>query len=72
MDEIIDAMMGIDKKREIMTLWYEITYLRMIISQIITKDFLHKINFEKIKIDAQEVVRNRFPESEIIFEETNL
>jgi hypothetical protein len=67
MDNIIDAIMGIDKRKEILTLWYEVTYLRMVISQIIPSDVASMINFEKIKSDAQEVVRKRFPEAELNF-----
>lgn len=71
-DNLIDNVMGVDKRNEIFTLWYEITYLRMVISKIIPQDMQDKINFEEIKKDAQEVVRKRFPKALLNFDDVKL
>jgi|GEM_PF-4151620 len=67
MDNIVDAMMGLDKRKEIFNLWYEVTYLRLVISQIIPTQEKADLNFEMLRKDAQEIVRKRFPEVEINF-----
>lgn len=68
--EAMSQMMGIDKNNEIFNLWYELTYLRMIVGIIaersdtlpITKD-----EISKCRERAQELVRKRFPKCEIGF-----
>ena len=72
MDNVVDMIMRIDKRKEILTLWYEVTYLRMIISQIVPPEVILTLDLEKIKNDAQEMVRKRFPEAELSFSERKL
>lgn len=69
MDNIVDAMMGLDKRKEIFNLWYEVTYLRLVVSQIIPTEGASHLNLEKIRKDAQEIVQKRFPEVGITFKD---
>ena len=69
MDNVIDAMMGLDKRKEIFNLWYEVTYLRLVVSQIIPTEGASNLNLEKIRKDAQEIVKKRFPEVGITFKD---
>ena len=67
MDNIVDAMMGLDKRKEIFNLWYEVTYLRLVVSQIIPNQEVAELNLDMIRKDAQEIVKKRFPGVEISF-----
>jgi hypothetical protein len=74
MHEIIDQMMGIDKKKEILDLWYEIVFLRMVLNEILSTN-VSKINplppgsIQECRDKAQELVRKKFPLIEIDFKE---
>lgn len=67
MDNIVDAMMGIDKRNEIFNLWYEVTYLRLVVSQMFPNKQLADIDLDIVRKDAQEIVRKRFPLADIKF-----
>jgi hypothetical protein len=72
MDDILDAIMGIDKRKEIFTLWYEVTFLRVVVNKILSfNPHLHeKMTLEEydlIRKEAQEIVKNRFPSCTIDF-----
>lgn len=75
MDDFIkNIVMGIDTNNEIFTLWYEVTYLRMIISVLINKNIenkniipLNDEEIENLRKEAQKLIQNRFPEYKIKF-----
>lgn len=64
--------MGVDKNNEIFTLWYEVTYLRYLIthfmgqSEELSKYANHEV-FDKCKEKAQKFVNARFPKCDITF-----
>ena len=72
MDDILDMLMGVDKKGEIFTLWYEITFLRMVVNKIMQLNpDLHKEMTEEVyesaRNEAQDIVRGRFPNCKLDF-----
>lgn len=72
MDEIMDAMMGIDKNGEILNLWYEITFLRMVMNKILELNpkLYEKISeqdYVKARQQSQDIVKNRFPNCNVNF-----
>jgi hypothetical protein len=72
MDDIMDRLMGIDKKNEIFNLWYEINFLRLVVNEILSLNpELHKNlneeSFQKCRKQAQDIVRVRFPGCNITF-----
>lgn len=72
MDDILDLLMGVDKKNEIFNLWFEVNFLRHCFNSILTlnpeihKDFDEKW-IERCREMAAEEVRNRFPNCKIDF-----
>ena len=73
MDDILDVLMGIDKRKQIFDLWYEVTFLRLILIQIIepNPEMTKHLDIEKCRKDAQEVVRKKFPHAKIDFPPVN-
>jgi hypothetical protein len=69
MDDILDILNGFDKRKEILCLWYEVTYLRLIMGKIITKEIAKNMNFEEIKSEARAELSKKFPF--VKFEESN-
>ena len=72
MDDTLDMLMGVDKKKEIFDLWYEITFLRMVMNKILEfNPELHcKLNeevYEEIRKRSQDIVKSRFPDVKIDF-----
>lgn len=66
MNDIIDLLSGLDKKKEIFDLWYEVHYLRVLLSHIVstTPSLMECVNegiMEGCKAVAQEEVKKRFP-----------
>jgi len=69
-----NMMLGIDSASEIFTLWYEVTYLRMIVSIFIHKNTekhslipLTDEEFEYVRKEAQQLVQSRFPVCKLDF-----
>lgn len=74
MDEILDAMIGLDKKNEIFNLWYEVTFLRIVLNHIVASntslaECLSEGIMDGCKAAAQQVVKERFPLAQIDFSE---
>ncbi len=74
MDDILDMMIGIDKKNEIFNLWYEVTFLRIVLNHIVASnpslaECLSEGIMDGCKAAAQEVVKERFPLAQIDFSE---
>lgn len=72
MEDILDALMGIDNKNEIFCLWYEITFLRMVMNKIMEfNPELHtKMSeevYEEVRKRSQDIVKSRFPNVGIDF-----
>lgn len=72
MDDIFDMMHGIDKKNEIFNIWYEVTFLRMIISHMVAQSlYLQKVMTPEVINDcrkhAQKIVQEKFPLIKIDF-----
>lgn len=72
MDDILDMLMGVDKKKEIFDLWYEITFLRMVMNKILEfNPELHcKLDeevYDEIRKRSQDIVKSRFPDVKIDF-----
>lgn len=66
MDENTEKMLGMDKCNEIITLWYEINFLRCILNSIIKKnpDFSMGITQEVVdycREESKRCVTERFP-----------
>lgn len=75
MNEIDDALshlMGIDKNHEIFTLWYEVTYLRILLGYVVASEgiTLHDNILQGARATAQSEVMRRFPMSTITFPES--
>lgn len=72
MDDILDMLMGVDKKGEIFTLWYEVTFLRMVLNKILSfNPELHEKMTEEVydqaRKESQEHVKSRFPQCNLDF-----
>ncbi len=66
MDETLDQMLGIDKNKEIFSLWYEVTYLRMLLNHIMVENpeigkCLTKECLDVARLQAEEIVKKKFP-----------
>lgn len=73
MDDILDKLMGIDKKNEIFNLWYEVNFLRSVLNRILQlnpdlHENLREECFQKAREEAKEIVRKRFPHCKITFD----
>lgn len=72
MDDLIDRLMGVDKKNEIFNLWFELNFLRHCFNAILTlnpeihKDFDEKW-IERCREMSSEEVLKRFPHCKIDF-----
>lgn len=72
MDDLIDRLMGVDKKNEIFNLWFELNFLRHCFNSILSlnpdlhKDFDEKW-LERCREMASEEVQKRFPHCKIDF-----
>lgn len=72
MDDIVDILIGLDKRNEIFNLWFEVNFLRHCFNSILTlnpdihKDFDEKW-IERCREMAAEEVKNRFPNCTIDF-----
>lgn len=72
MDDMLDLLMGVDKKNEIFNLYYEVTYLRNLFCHFLQNNSelavcMDKDAIDKARKEAQEVVRARFPMCDIKF-----
>lgn len=72
MDDVLDILLGVDKKREIFNLWYEITYLRGVLNEMMSQNPSLHINltaetYDKCRRFAQDVVKSKFPHANIEF-----
>lgn len=72
MDDILDFLQGVDKKNEIFNLWYEVTFLRMIVSHMVAQSlYLQEVMTPQVIDDcrkhAQKIVQDRFPNIKIDF-----
>lgn len=72
MDDIIDGLMGVDKRVEIFTLWYEITFLRMVLNKVL--EFNTELHtkmteevYEEVRKRSKDIVKSRFPNIGIDF-----
>jgi hypothetical protein len=77
MNELNSIFLGIDPNKEIVNLWYEVTYLRHLLNYTITMspDLFHMITPEIIqgaKDRAQEEMMLRFPRCDLTFGEKKL
>lgn len=70
MEEIVDILMGVDKKKEIFNLWFELNFLRHCFNSILTlnpelhKDFDQKW-LDKCREMSLEEVKKKFPHCNI-------
>lgn len=74
MDDIMDMLSGVDKKNEIFNLWYEVTFVRLILSFLVSKSEYLQSELTKEVLDmcrkeAQDIVKERFPLLTIDFTE---
>ena len=72
MDDILDILQGVDKKNEIFNLWYEVTFLRLIVSHMVAQSlYLQEVMTPAVIDDcrkhAQKIVQDRFPAIKIDF-----
>jgi hypothetical protein len=73
--EIMSQMMGMDANNEILSLWYEVSYLRFILINVVNANGLisSKINsdvLENARKSAQDFVLRKFPKLGVTFPET--
>lgn len=73
MNDMIDELIGFDSKKQIFDLWYEVTFLRFVLIQILESNpnLNTNIDIEKCRKDAQEVIINKFPLFKIDFSTIN-
>ena len=74
MEDIMDMLSGVDKKNEIFNLWYEVTFLRLILSFLVSKSEYLKSELtmdvlDECRKEAQNIVKERFPLLTIDFTE---
>lgn len=74
MDDMMDFMMGVDKKNEIFNLWYEVTFLRLVVNHVLVSnpslaECLSEEAMAACKFNAQQIVQERFPVIKIDFSE---
>jgi hypothetical protein len=74
MDDIMDRLIGVDKKNEIFNLWYEINFLRLVLNEILVLNpTLHENLTDEIitkaREQSREIVTKRFPHCKITFNE---
>ena len=74
MDDVMDMLYGIDKKNEIINLWYEITFLRLLMCHALgtnaeISSSITDIAIKECREAAQKVVQERFPAIKIDFSE---
>jgi hypothetical protein len=67
-------MIGIDPNKQVIDLWYEVTYIRILISKILDSnpEIAKCIGLDEIiesKFQAQQIVQTKFPKCKIDFEE---
>lgn len=72
MDDVLDKLMGVDKKNEIFNLWYEVTFLRFVFNKVLElnpnlHENLTQECLDKAREDSQVLVRKRFPNCDIKF-----
>lgn len=72
MEDILDMLSGLDKKNEIFNLWYEVTFIRMIVSHMVSQSlYLQEVMtpevLDECRKQAQKVVKERFPLLKIDF-----
>lgn len=70
--DLLNKMGGFDQTNEFFKLWYEVTYLRLLINQILVLNpsLQEKVTPEQVeqcRIGAQDVVRGLFPNMNITF-----
>lgn len=74
MDDIMDMLSGVDKKNEIFNLWYEVTFVRLVLCFLVSKSQYLQSELTPEVLDmcrkqAQDVVKERFPLLTIDFSE---
>lgn len=73
MDENVKKVLGFDETKEILDLWYEVSFLRFMISHILSENpqmnQLKIDHFNTSKGQAQQCVKNRFPAMNLTFSE---
>lgn len=74
MHDMLDRLIGLDKKNEIFNLWYEVTYLRFLLVHVLQENpevgkCITEESIQKARKDAQETVQARFPLCKIEFTE---
>jgi hypothetical protein len=72
MNDMIDKLLGIDQRNEIFNLWYEVTFLRLILDHLVQNNSNLRSNctpqlIDTAKEEAQKIVQKRFPMIEIKF-----
>lgn len=72
--DIKEMLMGVDSTNEIFTLWYEITFIRAVLNEIMAKNPSLHINmteevYDKCRLFAQNVVKEKFPLAGLDFSE---
>lgn len=74
MNDIMDLLSGVDKKNEIFNLWYEVTFLRLILNHVIMQipgidSTITDEIINQCRQYAQNVVQEKFPAIKIDFSE---
>jgi hypothetical protein len=69
-EDVLSQMMGIDKNHEIFNLWYEVTYLRILLGHVVANAEGVSLNENILigaRIAAQSEVMRKFPMCTITF-----
>ncbi len=72
MDDIKNMLLGVDTTNEIFNLWYEVTFLRMILSNMVSHSlYLQEVMtpelIDECRKQSQDIVQARFPVCKISF-----
>lgn len=73
-EDALSQMMGFDKNKEIFNLWYEVTYLRILLGYVVANAEGVSLNENILtgaRIAAQTEVTRRFPMCTITFPDSN-
>lgn len=71
MKDALEVFAGLDKTNEIFMLWYEVTYLRLVLGKLLNvgehpKETIDSL-IETSRVEAEEFVAKRFPSFKIKF-----
>lgn len=77
MDDMLGALLGMDKNKEIFNLHYQVNYLRLLFTHLLQQNpdlakCMNQEAFDRARDVARDIVRDRFPNFNVRFPDSNL